>query len=225
MSRKDHMNSFIIIAKNPNNRKNYIDTFSTKEHISPFDQTVISTETSSIGIEMIRDMQKTLYFKPLKGEKKLIVFENAQTLTPEAQNALLKILEEPPLHTYFFLSSSTSNAFLPTILSRCKLLVLQEETKDIEEETQQAFITQYQQLIQEDISYKLALAETLSSDKQKAQEWLETMIQIVHKKLLENLHESGEVARVLQQFQEAYTILQTTNVNLRLLLEHTFLTI
>lgn len=217
------MNSFILISQDQTKRKAYIEDFCAKESISPFDQTVIQTDTPSIGIEVIRDMQKTLYFKPLKGEKKLITIENAHTLTTEAQNALLKILEEPPVHTHFFLSASVSNAFLPTILSRCKLILLEEEKEQIPEETEQQLLNDFQSLTQENVPFKLYLAEKLSSDKEKAKEWLSIMIHILHKKLLENPQESREVARVLEKLQEAYTLMQTTNVNLRLLLEHTFL--
>ncbi len=219
------MNSFILIAKDPTKRKEYLDEFCTKQKISPFDLTTITPDTPSIGIEIIRDMQKHIHFKPLKGEKKLIVIEQAQSLTSEAQNALLKILEEPPLHTYFFLSATSDDAFLPTVLSRCKVITLEDEEEHITEETEEAFLHIFQNLTHDTIAFKLSLAEKVSSDKSKAKEWLENMITILRKKMLKNPEEGREVVLVLEKLQEAHTIMQTTNVNLRLLLEHTFLTI
>lgn len=218
------MNSFILASQNPEKRKVYIEKFCLEEKVSPFDRSTIQTENPSIGIEIIRDLQKTLYLKPLKGEKKIILIENAQTLTIEAQNALLKILEEPPLHTYFFLSATSANAFLPTILSRCKIIKLEEEKTAIPEEKEQEYLSDFQQIIEGLIGPKLFLAEKLASDKTKTQVWLEEMIEVLHKKMLKNPEESREVADVLEKLQEAYKIFQTTNVNLRLLLEHTFIT-
>ncbi len=55
---------------------------------------------------------------------KLIALPNAQQLTPEAANALLKILEEPPKGTYFILAARQSEAVLPTIQSRCQIIRL-----------------------------------------------------------------------------------------------------
>lgn len=217
------MNSFILVSKDETKRNDYIDTFVKDNTISPFDKTVIQSDTASIGIELIRDMQKSIYFKPLKGEKKMFVIENAHTITMEAQNALLKVLEEPPLHTYFFLSAQNENAFLPTILSRCKLIVLEEEKPLISEEKEQEYATNFQQLTQGSIASRLAFAEKLASDKTKTQEWIEEMIYMLHRKMLENPQESREVVHFLTRLQEAYKLSQTTNVNLRLLLEHTFL--
>ena len=219
------MNSYILIAKDQKNREEYIEKFCLKNKISPFDQMVISSETPSIGIEVIRDMQKHVFFKPVKGEKRIIIFENAHTLTIEAQNALLKVLEEPPIHTYFFLSAATDASFLPTIFSRCRKIHLEEEKTEISEEEKKEFLDTYRALSQDNISFKLSLAETLSADKEKAREYLVALITLLHEKLLKTPEESRKVANVIEKLQGAYTLIQTTNVNLRLLLEHTFLNI
>src|SRR5260221_10343252 len=112
------MQSFIISSSSTEKRSVYIQQQLLLHSVSQFDVTRIIEETS-IGIERIRDIQKQLFFKPLKGDTKAIILEDAQTLTPEAQSALLKVLEEPPLDSLFFLSSTTYETFLPTILSRC----------------------------------------------------------------------------------------------------------
>lgn len=215
------MNSIIVVAKNQEKRTEYIQSFCKKNSISPFDQQSISSEAPSIGIELIRDMQKGVYFKPLKGEKKSISIENAQTLTPEAQNALLKILEEPPTHTYIFLSAITSNAFLPTILSRCKVVFLDETQEEMTPESKEEFLSNFTHLAEHNVPFALSLAEKLSADKEKAKEWIETMTILLHEKMLENPQER-EVASFLVKLQQVYKML-STNVNLRLLLEHTFL--
>lgn len=219
------MNSFILITKDSHKRKAYIASFCAENNISTFDQIILQTENPTIGIEMIRDMQKGIPFKPLKGEKRSITIENAQLLTPEAQNALLKLLEEPPLHTFFFLSADSDTTFLPTILSRCTVVTLQEEDTSLTIAREEELLRDFQALTQHNSGLQLALAEELSSDKEKAKEWLEHMILFLHQKMLNNPEKSRKVATILKHLQDTYTTSKTTNTNLRLLLEHAFLTI
>jgi len=73
----------------------------------------------SIGIEEVRPISGFLKIKPL-GQRKIVVIKEANLLTTEAQNSLLKILEEPPIYAQIFLESNTIENLLPTILSRCQ---------------------------------------------------------------------------------------------------------
>ena len=70
----------------------------------------------------IEDVRKqiveTVDLKPFQYEKKIYIIEKADTLNVQAQNALLKTLEEPPAHVMFLLLAERAEAFLPTILSR-----------------------------------------------------------------------------------------------------------
>lgn len=72
----------------------------------------------SIGIEEVRPVSNFLKIKPL-GKLKIVIIKEANLLTPEAQNSLLKILEEPPEYAQIFLEGNTIESLLPTILSRC----------------------------------------------------------------------------------------------------------
>ncbi len=58
--------------------------------------------------------------------------ESAHNFTPDAQNALLKILEEPPPNATILLGATNPNAFLPTVLSRCELIFSTGEGEKIE---------------------------------------------------------------------------------------------
>ncbi|OGL26278.1 hypothetical protein A3E49_00265 [Candidatus Saccharibacteria bacterium RIFCSPHIGHO2_12_FULL_49_19] len=74
---------------------------------------------SEISIDAVRNIRRMLALKKPDHERlRLIVFENADRMSEEAQNALLKTLEEPPTNTTFILTSSTSSGLLPTIVSR-----------------------------------------------------------------------------------------------------------
>lgn len=73
---------------------------------------------TSISIEQVHTLQSELGFKPYQERKRVIVISPADRLTLPAQQALLKVLEEPPAHTQMILVSDSPYTLLPTILSR-----------------------------------------------------------------------------------------------------------
>lgn len=75
---------------------------------------------ASISIERIREIRRVAGLKSLGGGNRVIILLDAHSMTVEATNALLKILEEPPEATYFVLTSAAADRLLPTILSRCQ---------------------------------------------------------------------------------------------------------
>jgi len=78
----------------------------------------------SIKIEAIRDIQKEIHLKPYEGNHKIFILLDCETMTPQAQNAFLKTLEEPPSYATIILITENSGRLLPTIVSRCQLLKL-----------------------------------------------------------------------------------------------------
>jgi len=92
-------------------------TFESNNHPDVF--TVTSTK-KSIGVDDIRDQViKPMETPPYRYRYKVFIIGNADTMTPAAQNALLKTIEDPPAYGLFLLLSENYNAFLPTVLSRC----------------------------------------------------------------------------------------------------------
>lgn len=80
----------------------------------------VKSEKSSIGVEEVREkINKIIEIKPYKYQYKIIIVDNADTMTHSAQNAILKTIEEPPRYGVFLFLSTNINSFLPTILSRC----------------------------------------------------------------------------------------------------------
>lgn len=75
---------------------------------------------SKIYIEDIRILKKFLSLKSYGGGRRMVVFDDVHCLTPEAANAFLKLLEEPPAGSLVVLISSMPGLILPTILSRCE---------------------------------------------------------------------------------------------------------
>lgn len=77
------------------------------------------SKSRRIVIEQIRELEQQLQRTALKGSRKVAVIRNADRLQPQAANAFLKTLEEPPRDTLILLTSSLPEAILDTILSRC----------------------------------------------------------------------------------------------------------
>ncbi len=83
------------------------------------DYQVIEPEENSIKIEQIRLMNNKICEKPIISNRKVYIINNADTMTKDAQNCLLKTLEEPPEYAVIILIGTNENAFLNTIRSRC----------------------------------------------------------------------------------------------------------
>src|SRR5918999_1676929 len=75
---------------------------------------------SNRGIDEIRDLRDKVNLAPVAGRMKVYIIDEVHMLTPEAFNALLKMLEEPPEHVVFVLATTEKHKVLPTIISRCQ---------------------------------------------------------------------------------------------------------
>ncbi|MCE5253501.1 MAG: DNA polymerase III subunit gamma/tau, partial [Actinomycetia bacterium] len=75
---------------------------------------------SNRGIDDIRDLRDKVRFSPVEGRMKVYIIDEVHMLTPEAFNALLKTLEEPPAHAVFVLATTEPHKVPATILSRCQ---------------------------------------------------------------------------------------------------------
>ena len=83
---------------------------------------MISSLTQQLKIEEIRQLQKDINLKAYEGSFKVFIIDNAHTLTPEASNCLLKVLEEPPKSSLIILVTDKPNLLFKTIISRCKVV-------------------------------------------------------------------------------------------------------
>jgi DNA polymerase-3 subunit delta' len=86
----------------------------------------INANGGAIGIETIRELQHFIQLRTIgKGKiRRAIIIENAETMTTEAQNALLKLLEEPPLDTVIIMTENGEKRLKPTIYSRLQRIAL-----------------------------------------------------------------------------------------------------
>lgn len=86
---------------------------------------VTHEKPASIGVDDVRDqIQDSIMIRPYSSYYKLYIVDEAEKMTVQAQNALLKTIEEPPSYVVIMLLTTNQDAFLPTILSRCVQLKL-----------------------------------------------------------------------------------------------------
>lgn len=91
----------------------------------------VTHEKVSIGVDDIRiQVNNDIQIKPYSSPYKIYIIDEAEKLTEQAQNALLKTIEEPPEYAVVMLLTNNLNALLPTILSRCVTLKLQAVDRD-----------------------------------------------------------------------------------------------
>ncbi len=92
----------------------------------------ISPDNQKIKISAIRDIYQSIISKPNEAKMRAVLIEDAESMNEQAQNAFLKMLEEPPANTFFILIANNINSLLATIVSRCRSIRLQpHETKDM----------------------------------------------------------------------------------------------
>jgi len=95
---------------------------------------------TEIGIDDIRGLQRIANLPPYEGKYKVFIIDDAEYLSTEAANSLLKILEEPPQSVVWLLLVAEEEHLLPTIISRCQRLELKPVPS---EQVQEALVNSY----------------------------------------------------------------------------------
>src|SRR3989344_3051443 len=218
------MQTFIISSKDLGKARNKADLILKENKLNKFDIETLEFE-KALGIDDVRNIQKKIFLKPFKGEKKAVVIIMRQGATIEAQNSMLKLLEEPPLSTLIFLVTDNYQGFLPTILSRNKLLDLNTNIP-ISKADDRIHSNFLKNLGIFKIGERLKLAQDISKDKAGAIEWLEETILVARSEMLKSLNDKEEalkLRKLIHKIELTHYDLKTTNVNVRLSLENLFL--
>jgi len=96
---------------------------------------VAGTKTTGIGVDDVRSqIVQEMTTSPFKYRYKIFIVDNAETITPQAQNAMLKTIEEPAPYGVFLFLAEHVHTLLPTVLSRCVTVKLGERLKKSEHE-------------------------------------------------------------------------------------------
>lgn len=116
-----------MVAKDKNEAESEIDKIIDKFGVSKFDRLTLGKESRTISVAEIREARQKLHLQPLAGKHQALLIYNAQNLTPEAQNAILKTLEEVPENAVIVLTVPNEHLMLPTIISRCQIVRLKSQ--------------------------------------------------------------------------------------------------
>src|SRR3989344_686184 len=217
------MQSFLIIAKDKNKASAHISNFLKEEEINPFDVNLQAFE-KAMGIPDVRNIQKSILLKPFRGKTKAVVIEAYENITIEAQNALLKVLEEPPANTLIIISTSSKELILPTIISRCKIIELEEKEVSLGNEDISSLNDFLNIILSGKAGDKLKIAEVIAKNKESTVLWLEKMAVFVRSKLTDNSNDL-KYLNFLKKLQKTYKAIKSTNVSQRTALENLFLSL
>lgn len=91
--------------------------------------TVTDPEHKNVAVKIVREYRADVYIQPNEADKKVYIFP--QEMGIEGQNALLKVLEEPPAYGVFLLLTDNPQKILPTVRSRCTLLQMESLPQDL----------------------------------------------------------------------------------------------
>lgn len=172
----------------------------------------LEDDETKIYIEDIRDLKTFLSFKAYAGPYKFVVINDADRLTPEASNSILKSLEEPTPFSVLVLVSSKPKLLLLTITSRCETVrFLTSGNKELDKETLKA-IEEFRRAAKLEIPARLKYAEKLY----KEEDYQKLVVGLIHW-----LHAKGNHnTKVLKGLLQLNQLVSQPQYNHRLALEN-----
>jgi len=188
----------------------------------------INADETGVKIKAVRELISQSSYGSYGQKKQIFVILSAQQSSQPAQNALLKILEEPPENIQIILTSAQPKRLLPTIHSRCKKINLSspEKLEKAQKELSAKVIEEVaQQISNNDFNYEQAilLAEQFQQ-REEAIALLSALIIYFHQKLNQGNQveiNTNKASKITHHLLSAYQDLNK-NLNVRLALEHNF---
>jgi len=171
---------------------------------------ILEEEQTNIKIEQIRMLQSKIYEKPIISDKKVYIIDNSEKMTKEAQNSLLKTLEEPPEYIIIILISSNENILLNTIKSRCMKIPFNKIEDDVLEkylEEEHKYKIDKSKISIYEGSIKKAL---ILKEKEELYNNVETFFKMLEKDNIIDILNNSEV--IYKNKENIYDILEYINI-------------
>ena len=200
----------IIVSQNREERDGEIWKILLTTKITPNNPDLFILDDEKIGIAQIKQLIKHLSTKPFGQTAKSVIIFNGNNISPDAQNALLKILEEPPGDSVILIGVDSETKLLPTVLSRCLVFSFQSSAVSNQPEFD------LDQILNASIEERFDTVEK-ASDKEKL---LNNLIESYRKKVL-----TGEANTEFLEELLSAKIWKESNVNARTILEYLMLKI
>ena len=174
---------------------------------------LIDSVSMGNGIEESREAIRFLWQRPLKSPKKTLIIPCGSDLTPEAQNAILKVSEDPPSSTLILLIAESLDSLLPTLRSRFHKVYLGQNLKpeDISKNTS-ADITMAEEFLKSDFKKKSDLIREVVSRDDLLENFLTGLLLTLYRDKIKNW-------RAIKELINRWTLIKRYNTNKRLQLE------
>ncbi len=189
----------------------------------------VSEDKKEISIEQIRDLRRYLSLSSHSSLYKVAIIEEADKMTQEASDALLKTLEEPRGSAILILISSTASALPETILSRCEEIKFHGGSLD---KISSGFIEkEHIDILQRPINDIFKYLEKVSNENSEALDILDSWLFWFRDLLIkENPPKAGkyskaQLVKIIKEIQKTRSLILNTNINQRLALENLVLEI
>lgn len=178
----------IIISTDDTLRQEKIKTILSEMSLSENSPNILKME-EKLGIESIKQIKYHLLLRSGEGESKVIIINPADGLTLDAQNALLKLLEEPQGDVLFILGVVKEESLLNTVRSRCQLINLEIKPSDLSVDDQKFM----EDLLTQEPETRLEMVEKIENKK----DWLEKLVFYYHQKMKNDPKTLSDVKKVL----------------------------
>lgn len=153
----------------------------------------VEPDGKSVKVEQIEALQSFVLLKPYSSDRKVVIVDEAQTMTASAQNRLLKLIEEPPSYATLIFVTTQADALLPTILSRCQILTFPrlrpEVTEDwlIRQHSVEPGLARLAAIFSDGSMNRALMLATSESFAQVRQEAFELLVSLMSRNALEGL--------------------------------------
>jgi DNA polymerase-3 subunit delta' len=231
--KKPHRHTLPILLEVPNYISQDLDTLHTylaHWYSHYFDQPwqeqnpnliTVNEAQEGVKIDDIRKLQSLLSYSAGSTQHRIVIIYGFESTQPVAQNAMLKMLEEPPAHTHFILLTKNLNLTLPTITSRCVIEHLAATKTQATPELPYTPTDLLQKITASKTGELLAISEEFS-DRQEATQMLESLLLYLHEQL--QAKPSKQHAQQISAIQSCLNDLKS-NVNVKLTLDHCWMII
>lgn len=214
------MQSLVVVGKTSKINE-YINEFVSSKKIKPYN--IIRTGDRT-KISEAREIKKIISLKANQKEARLIILTSDITL--EAQNALLKTLEEVPDNIYFMITAENKENLIDTILSRCKIVNLAKDTSAPDDNLE--FEKEIKAVVSAEDKIKAALLLSERFEGKDSRELLDRFMSELRKSLIDA--GTGEdkktltiLWRIVYGLNNLYPLLVKNNINKRMALENIIL--
>ena len=217
------MHAFLFTGGTVQSRSDAITAHYTALGVAPYDCTVlVPGDTLSIGVAHVRAFIQHLSLTSQGRQGSAGIIPDAEALTAEAQQALLKTIEEPPGSVRLYIAAASETQLLPTIVSRCQIIRCATRDGLFTPEEIASAATLLDAIVSTSAGHRIAHIQSIGKTREEAKRWIDCAIAASRDTLVarpNTPHITERIHALLDAKRSA-----ANNVNPYQLLEHIFLT-